>query len=132
MIHRRATCQCGAAAIDCEGEPIRVSVCHCLNCQRRSGAPFAAQARFRDASVSITGNLAHWRRTSARGGVSDHHFCRTCGPTLFYHVAAEPGIVSIPIGGFGDAPLPPPVYSVYESRKRSWVAIVGDAIEHYD
>lgn len=132
MTLRRATCQCGEAAIDCRGEPIRVSVCHCLDCQRRSGAPFAAQARFRDDQVSITGGLNRWQRTSARGAAADHHFCPTYGSTLFYRVAAEPGIVSVPIGGFGDASLPPPVYSVYERRKRPWVAIVGDGIEHWD
>jgi len=29
-----------------EGEPVRVSVCHCLECQRRTGIAFSVQARF--------------------------------------------------------------------------------------
>jgi hypothetical protein len=37
---RRAACPCGALAIACDGDPVRVSVCHRLDCQRRSGAPF--------------------------------------------------------------------------------------------
>ena len=55
MTVRHAECQCGQLRVDVSGEPIRVSVCHCLNCQRRSGSAFAAQARFEDKDVTITG-----------------------------------------------------------------------------
>jgi hypothetical protein len=45
MTTRTASCRCGALRAICEGEPVQVSVCHCLECQRRSGSAFAAQAR---------------------------------------------------------------------------------------
>jgi hypothetical protein len=38
MVRRRAECCCGQLAAVCEGEPIRVTVCHCLNCKRRTGS----------------------------------------------------------------------------------------------
>src|SRR5262245_60383971 len=31
---RTATCRCGQLKALCEGEPVRVSVCHCLECQK--------------------------------------------------------------------------------------------------
>jgi hypothetical protein len=31
---RTATCRCGRLKAECKGEPVRVSVCHCLDCQR--------------------------------------------------------------------------------------------------
>jgi hypothetical protein len=43
---RTAACWCGALTAVCEGEPARVSVCHCLACHQRSGSAFAVQARF--------------------------------------------------------------------------------------
>ena len=38
---RRAECCCGQLFALCAGEPIRVSVCHCLACKRRTGSAFS-------------------------------------------------------------------------------------------
>src|SRR5258707_8613238 len=38
MPTRRAACNCGQLPLTCEGEPVRISTCHCLECQRRTGA----------------------------------------------------------------------------------------------
>ena len=40
----RAQCACGQLAVLCLGKPIKVSVCHCTACQRRTGAPFGVVA----------------------------------------------------------------------------------------
>ena len=45
MTTRRAQCSCGQLAAICAGEPVRVSVCHCLECKRRSGSAFSNNAR---------------------------------------------------------------------------------------
>ena len=29
---------CGQLRVTCEGEPVRISVCHCLECQRTDSA----------------------------------------------------------------------------------------------
>ncbi|HEX9905358.1 MAG TPA: aldehyde-activating protein, partial [Propylenella sp.] len=36
MSTRRASCSCGQLSVTCEGEPVRISMCHCLACQRRT------------------------------------------------------------------------------------------------
>jgi hypothetical protein len=38
MTTRHATCNCGQLRLTIEGEPSRISMCHCLECQRRTGA----------------------------------------------------------------------------------------------
>ncbi len=35
---RRAACSCGQLRLTIEGEPSRIAMCHCLECQRRTGA----------------------------------------------------------------------------------------------
>jgi len=47
MTTRRAACSCGQLQLTIEGEPSRISMCHCLECQRRTGAAISNQARFR-------------------------------------------------------------------------------------
>ncbi|MFN2470768.1 MAG: aldehyde-activating protein, partial [Gaiellaceae bacterium] len=38
MSNRHAACSCGQLRLTVEGEPVRVSICHCLACQRRTGS----------------------------------------------------------------------------------------------
>ena len=132
MTSRTATCQCGALSATCEGEPVRVSVCHCLECQKRSGAPLAAQARFPDDAVTLAGDYRTWQRTGDEGGTGTFHFCPTCGSSVWYTFDQQPGVVAVAIGAFADPTFPPPQYSVYEDRQYPWLALVGESIEHYD
>lgn len=39
-MERTAACSCGSLAITTTGEPRRVSACHCLACQKRTGSAF--------------------------------------------------------------------------------------------
>ncbi|HZZ87836.1 MAG TPA: GFA family protein, partial [Caulobacteraceae bacterium] len=55
MSERVASCRCGRLRAICTGEPVRVSVCHCLECQKRTGSAFAAQARWPEAQVRLVG-----------------------------------------------------------------------------
>lgn len=127
---RVATCACGQLAIECEGEPVRISVCHCLNCQKRSGSSFAAQARFPADQVTITGQSKQWTRTGDGGGEATFSFCPDCGSTVFYHARPFRDLVAVAIGAFADPMFPMPAYSVYENRKHAWVEIVGEEIDH--
>jgi hypothetical protein len=49
------------------GPLLRGSVCHCLDCQKRSGSAFAAQARWPEAQVTLTGRSKTWQREADSG-----------------------------------------------------------------
>ena len=132
MTAREARCQCGALSALCEGEPVRVSVCHCRNCQLRSGSAFASQARFPAEKVTISGAARVWTRLNASGSLADFSFCPICGSGVFYVLDSQPDLIAVPVGVFADETFPTPDYSVFEQRKHPWVAIIGDGIDHYD
>ncbi|WP_116090992.1 GFA family protein [Sphingomonas crusticola] len=127
---RIAQCRCGALTARCVGEPVRISVCHCLPCKRRSGSAFSAQARFAEGDVTIEGAARAYRQAGDSGRVATFHFCPECGATIAYRNEGMEGLVAIPIGAFADPDFPAPNFSVYENRKHRWVEIVGDNIEH--
>jgi len=85
MTTRRATCSCGQLHLTIEGEPSRISICHCLECQRRTGAVISNQARFRREQVTFAGEAKEWRRTAESGNLLTFHFCPTCGSTVSAH-----------------------------------------------
>jgi hypothetical protein len=132
MTRRIASCSCGALAATCEGEPVRVSVCHCLECQKRSGSAFAVQARFPADRVTISGEWREWMRIGDEGSHGRHRFCPTCSSIVFYTIDEDPGRIAIPVGAFADPSFPPPRVTVYEERRHPWVDIIGDDIERFD
>jgi hypothetical protein len=130
-LERIATCSCGQLRIVCEGEPIRVSICHCYACQKRSGSVFAAQARWPNERVTPSGRAKEWVRVGDEGGKATFRFCPECGSTVYYELDGMPGVTAVAVGAFADATFPGPIYSVYEARKHGWVVVPAD-IEHYD
>lgn len=121
MSVRHASCSCGQLSAQVSGDPLRISVCHCLACQRRSGGPFAQQARFLRTDVTVRGNSTTYRITGDEGTTATFHFCPTCGATVYYEMDAMPDMLAIPVGAFADPAFPAPTVSVYESRKHGWV-----------
>ena len=129
MTTRTASCSCGQLTAAVTGDPIRVSICHCLACQRRTGSAFGAQARFTRDSVQVTGQSQVYFRVGDEGSQISFHFCPTCGSTVFYSVEDRPEAVAIAVGAFADPEFPVPTFSVYEERKHAWVTLPG-GIEH--
>ena len=65
---RIASCSCGQLSARVTGEPVRVSICHCLACQRRSGSAFATQARFLREHVAVSGTSTQYVIVGDEGG----------------------------------------------------------------
>ena len=109
---------------------MRVSVCHCLNCKKRSGSAFAAQVRFPDDRVTIEGQSKTHQTTADSCNTATFHFCPECGSDVYYMNDGKfDGLVAIPLGAFDDPYAFSPDYSVWEKRKCDWVAITGEGVE---
>lgn len=128
---RLAQCQCGQLRVRAEGPPGRISVCHCLDCQRRTGSVFGAQARFAADAVHVDGKRRLYRRKADSGNTISFYFCPQCGSTVYYQIDEDPAVTAIPLGAFADPGFPAPAFSVYEVRKHPWLQLHGD-MEHID
>jgi hypothetical protein len=129
---RLASCSCSQLRAEVEGEPLRISICHCLACQRRTGSVFGMQARFLREGVQLSGTSSTWERTGDDGGTARFHFCATCGATVWYEVLGyDVDWLAIPVGAFADPQFPAPTVSVYEVRRHAWVGL-PPGVEHWD
>jgi hypothetical protein len=132
MPSRDAACSCGQLRLTAEGDPVRISMCHCLACQRRTGSAFGIQARFPATHVRIEGRSIEFVRTSDEGGEARaFHFCPDCGTTVFYTGSSSPELIAVAVGSFADPSFPAPTVSVWEERRHPWLALPA-AMEHYD
>ncbi|WP_313196028.1 GFA family protein [Shinella zoogloeoides] len=123
MTKRKAMCSCGALAIVAQGEPGKISVCHCLECQRRTGSAFGIAVFFATEATDIIGSSALFSRTGDSGQPIEFHFCRACGSTVFWRPAFRPGVTAIAFGCFEDKEGLEPTQSVYDAYRHSWVTV---------
>ncbi len=122
-----ARCTCGALTLSLSEPSKLVVACHCLDCQRRTGAPFGVGAFYPAGAVTISGVATTYTRTAASGGGVHSHFCPTCGSTLYWQADNLPGWIGVAVGAMADPAYPAPVRSVFEQSKHDWVEIAGAA-----
>ena len=118
---RMATCACENLSVKCKGDPIRVAICHCFACQKRTGSVFSSQMRFLDDQIEKNGESKQYIRIGDSGGKIQYDFCPNCGTTVSWSIEGMVGFTVVALGCFADPKsFPDPVFSVYEDRAHSW------------
>lgn len=123
MSKRRASCVCGQLSVVCEGEPVRISICHCLPCQQRTGSVFGVQARFPRSQTHAEGRASKFQRAGDSGNIATFSFCPVCGVSVYWEPETMPDFVMVAVGAFADPQFPPPKVAVYEERAHPWATL---------
>jgi hypothetical protein len=126
MTIRRSACSCGQLHLAIDGEPSRISMCHCLACQRRTGAVLSNQARFRREQVTFAGKTTAWTRKAESEHALTFHFCPVCGSTVYWENDGFPGAVTVAIGNFADPSFRAPTLALWEESRHPWVSLPAD------
>jgi hypothetical protein len=123
MTTRIAACHCGAVEVACEGDPRKVSLCHCQQCQRRTGSAFSVAVFYTRDQVTARGVTARYVRPAASGFAVDFHFCPACGSNLFWYPERMPALVGVAMGGFADRDFAMPEQAVWAAEGHRWVGL---------
>jgi len=118
---RIAQCCCGSLRAEAASEPAFVAVCHCRQCQRRTGSPFGVGTLFQKAQVRTAGPCKVYVRSSDSGGKVEIHFCPECGSSVFWYAELYADMVGIAFGMFADPSMRWPTLSVWETTRHPWV-----------
>jgi hypothetical protein len=112
---------CGQLTASCSGDPVQVSLCHCLACQRRTGSTYEIAAFFPRESVVVAGDTKAYTRSSDSGYSVRFYFCSNCGSTVYWHPDRKPDMVAVAVGAFADPAFPEPSQAVYGEYRHGWV-----------
>jgi hypothetical protein len=123
-------CACGSIRYVCSGAPVAMLNCHCLDCQRSSGAPFASGFIVRVADISITGTPKAYSVRAGSGSLATRSFCSNCGSPLFTNGAVAPEVMSIRFATLNDPSEFQPMLDIWTSSAQPWVCL-SQAIPHY-
>ena len=86
-----ARCSCGAVTLSLPDEPSKIVVaCHCIDCQRRTGAPFGVGAYYPAEVVTISGTSKEFTHAAASGGKIHNYFCHSAAPQCTGNLAICP------------------------------------------
>lgn len=106
----------------CGGQPRKVSLCCCRDCQRRTGSAISIAAFYERAFVSLThGAPRAFTRPSASGYPVIFRFCPDCGSSVFWEPARMPHLVGVAVGAFADPDFPAPDQAVWTADRHGWL-----------
>jgi len=103
---------------------------HCVDCQRRTGAPFGVGAFYTVDAVAVSGTAKEFTRDAAGRGRVHTYFCPNCGSTVYWKADNLPALIGVAVGALADPEYPAPGRSVFEQSKHDWVQIDG-AVDHF-
>ena len=126
MTVRVASCHCGALEVSCDGGPTRVSMCHCIQCQRRTGSAFSVAVFYARAAVRVTGETRTFSRRLRQRLSGDVPLLPELWVERLLGAARLPERIGVALGAFADPDFPPPEQSVWTKDKQRWIALPAD------
>lgn len=109
MTHSTARCLCTGLSVVAIGAPLRVGICHCLDCQKHHGALFYAAAVFDADAVAIEGDVQSFEGRA---------FCPQCGGSVFARTGVE---IEVHLGALDDPGVFTPTYELWCMRRAPWL-----------
>jgi hypothetical protein len=118
-------CVCGQTRYALNGAPLLAYVCHCHDCQKRSGSAFALSLLVRSADVAVAGATEVIPMTSPSGRQVDHHVCPRCRLRLFGRGPASPDFTTLRAGTLDDTSWIVPIAQIWAESALPWALIPG-------
>lgn len=119
------SCLCGGVRYEIHAELADIQVCHCLQCRKAQGGPFATNIPVpaeQFSFVSGSNLLKEYESTPGKFRV----FCGTCGSPLISKRTAAPEVVRVRAGTITE-PLPVHLAShAFVASKANWWRIDDD------
>jgi hypothetical protein len=117
-------CLCGAVRYACASDALALIYCHCKDCQRCTGGPFAAVAVVRSRDVTVLrGELGSHTVTGEAGGRVFRRFCRDCGSPIFSGLESSPKTLGVKVGSIDDSSKLVPTMHIWTQSKVPWLTL---------
>ena len=117
-------CLCGKNRFECLQPPIMSGNCHCRDCQRSNGSPFATLVIFKKLNVKVI--RKHFKTFVDQGGSGKsvlRKFCVECGSSVVTEYEVTPELIAIMGGTLNHPHLFPPQWDIFVRSKQPWVKL---------
>ncbi|KAF3392605.1 hypothetical protein F1880_008896 [Penicillium rolfsii] len=76
-------CYCGKVRVQLNGHPLRVGLCHCLDCRKLTGSIYSFGYVVKTADLEVSGSPKAMVKSSDSGNERHNFFCPDCGTPVF-------------------------------------------------
>jgi len=121
----KGSCLCGEVEYEFNGSINEVAVCHCNQCKRAQGTPFATNAPIELEKCKFT-NDSGSIKTYFSSPNKKRVFCDTCGTPLYSQRTDMPEIIRLRLGTVTEGHIPEPSYEIYCESKSDWFSANTD------
>ncbi|WP_227712215.1 GFA family protein [Marinobacter zhanjiangensis] len=118
-------CLCGGVHFQIQGELEPIQVCHCSQCRKAQGSPFATNTPVKEAAFQLNRGAELLRSFEASPG-KQRFFCSNCGSPIYSKKDALPGVLRIRAGLINEPLSSKPVAHFYTGSKANWWPINDD------
>lgn len=122
-------CNCGRIRYEVLSAPLLTYVCHCGNCQKRSGSAFGMGMVIPVVDLLVHGELSCWERVSDTGNRNPRYSCATCGNVIYGLGAYTPGLAKLMPGTLSNTKEVRPDVHIWTSSAQDWVKIPEDVLQ---
>jgi hypothetical protein len=122
-------CHCGTITVEGEADPERVSICHCTDCQTRTGSAFGMAVPIPGDTFRMTGQPATYLKTTTDSGRPRlQAFCPKCGSSIYSTTPGEgqQAAYMVRVGILAQRDQLTPKRQNWFRSARSWVTHMDD------
>ena len=123
------SCLCGGIRFRIEGALEPIQVCHCSQCRKAQGTPFASNTPVSEAAFHLDSGAAQLTEFDSSPG-KKRVFCGRCGSPIYSRRDSLPGVLRIRAGLLDEPVSAEPVAHFYVASKCSWWPI-GDDLQQF-
>ena len=123
------SCLCGGVSFQIEGELEPIHVCHCQQCRKAQGGPFAAVIPVAASAFQFVAGERLLKSYESSPG-KQRCFCGNCGSPVFSRRQSLAGIVRVRAGLINEPLKVKPVWHAYTGSKCNWWSI-EDGLPQY-
>jgi hypothetical protein len=129
-LEHHGACLCSGIRFTLTGELPPIQVCHCSQCRRAQGGPFATNIPLETANLVFHSGRDLMRRYESSPGKT-RVFCSVCGSPIYSERASLPGIVRLRAGLLAEPVHAALGFHAHIASKASWWPLPDDGVPRH-
>ena len=117
-------CHCGLTTYRCDGDILFQVNCHCVDCQRISGAAVSTYIGVLEDTLIVSGQLSLYEYNGGSGKLTNHQFCNKCGSQVLHaSPGIAPGVIMIKVGTLKDSTNVNSAFDIFIEDKADFILL---------
>ena len=125
----RGSCLCGDVRYQIEGELAPIQLCHCSQCRRAQGTPFASNIPVAESAFKLLSGAERLQAFESSPG-KQRVFCSRCGSPIYSRTERVPGVLRVRAGGLEGEVASRPASHAFVDSGANWWELHDDLPRH--